>query len=560
MLLVFQGMDASGKDGAIRRVFTGVNPQGCRVESFKAPTPDELAHDFLWRIHDAARRAARSAIFNRSHYEDVVAVRVRKLADEKVWRAALRAHRAFEKMLADEGTPVVKVFLHLSRDEQRKRLQERLDDPEKRWKFRAGDLEDRARWDDFTAATRTRPRDVDELRRGTSCRPTTTGRATWSSRRFSSTCSSGSTRSRPSRRSNRQRSIILAVTHVNEGRVYDPWMRETLERERKLDVEGDFTLPKLPGSALATRVFTSTYHDTPARSLSRAGITLRRRLENGKSLWQLKLPREGNGNVRAELEAAGGPAGPPAALRRLLVAHLRNGGLEPVATLRTRRSGVRVEDGSRHVADVTVDGVEILDAGHAAGGFTEIEIELADGEDADLDRLEKILRRAGARRGADTPKVMRVVELDKRVGPAPAAPLVDHLRHYLTLQFAALEAHDPGVRLGSDPEDVHRFRVATRRTRAVIDSIRPLLADEFAPLAGELSWLANVARPRARPGRADPITSSSRWHSSTSTRREAGISSQPLRSSARRDALSCSRQWTRRAISTCSPRSARRST
>jgi len=282
---------------------------------------------------------------------------------------------------------------------------------------------------------------------------------------------------------------------VNERPVYDPSMRETLERERKLDVEGDFTLPELPGSELATRVFTSTYHDTPARSLSRAGITLRRRLENGKSLWQLKLPREGNGNVRAELEAAGGPAGPPAALRRLLVAHLRNGGLEPVATLRTRRSGVRVEDGSRHVADVTVDGVEILDAGHAAGGFTEIEIELADGEDADLDRLEKVLRRAGARRGADTPKVMRVVALDKRVGPAPAAPLVDHLRHYLTSQFAALEAHDPGVRLGSDPEDVHRFRVATRRTRAVIDSIRPLPADQFAPLAEELSWLATVLGP-----------------------------------------------------------------
>jgi CHAD domain-containing protein len=156
---------------------------------------------------------------------------------------------------------------------------------------------------------------------------------------------------------------------------------------------------------------------------------------------------------------------------------------------------VRVEDGSRHVADVTVDGVEILDAGHAAGGFTEIEIELADGEDADLDRLEKVLRRAGARRGADTPKVMRVVKLEERAGPAAAAPLVDHLRHYLTTQFAALEAHDPGVRLGSDPEDVHRFRVATRRTRAVIDSIRPLLGDQFAPLAEELSWLATLLGP-----------------------------------------------------------------
>ncbi len=282
---------------------------------------------------------------------------------------------------------------------------------------------------------------------------------------------------------------------MNEGRIYDHPMRETLERERKLDVEGDFTLPELPGSELATRIFTSTYHDTPARSLSGAGITLRRRLENGKSLWQLKLPREGNGHVRAELEAAGGPAGPPASLRRLLVAHLRNGALEPVATLRTRRSGVRVEDGARHVADVTVDRVEILDAGHAAGGFTEIEIELADGEDADLRRLEKVLRRAGARRGADTPKVMRVLELAEPAGPAAAAPLLAHVRHYLSLQLAALEAHDPGVRLGSDPEDVHRFRVATRRTRAVIHTLRPLLGDELVPLAEELSWLAGRLGP-----------------------------------------------------------------
>jgi CHAD domain-containing protein/adenylate cyclase class IV len=272
-------------------------------------------------------------------------------------------------------------------------------------------------------------------------------------------------------------------------------MQETLERERKLDVDGEFSLPELPGSELGSRLFTSTYHDTPVRSLSRAGITLRRRLENGKSVWQLKLPRPGKGMVRAELEAAGGPSGPPASLRRLLPAHLRHGELEPVATLRTRRSGVRVADGDRHLADVTVDAVEILDAGHAAGGFTEIEVELADGEERDLDRLEKRLKRAGAKRGAGTPKLMRVLTVPEPVDPSPEAPLGSRLRHYLERQLAELEARDPGVRLGTDAEDVHKFRVATRRTRALIRVTRPLLGERLAALEAELRWLAGVLGP-----------------------------------------------------------------
>jgi PPK2 family polyphosphate:nucleotide phosphotransferase len=152
VLLVLQGMDAAGKDGVIRSVFTGVNPQGCRVESFKAPTPVELAHDFLRRVHMVCPGDGEIAIFNRSHYEDVVVVRVRKLVEERRWRARYAHIRAFEQLLTDEGTKVVKVFLHESKDAQRKRLQERLDDPEKAWKFRAGDLDDRALWDDFTEA------------------------------------------------------------------------------------------------------------------------------------------------------------------------------------------------------------------------------------------------------------------------------------------------------------------------------------------------------------------------------------------------------------------------
>ncbi len=152
LLLVLQGMDASGKDGTIRHLLSGVNPQGCRIVSFREPTSSELAHDFLWRVHAACPARGEMAIFNRSHYEDVVAVRVRGLASEATWRPRYRHIRAFERLLAGEGTTVVKVFLHLSRDEQRKRLQERLENPEKRWKFRIGDLDDRAHWDEFAQA------------------------------------------------------------------------------------------------------------------------------------------------------------------------------------------------------------------------------------------------------------------------------------------------------------------------------------------------------------------------------------------------------------------------
>ena len=152
VLLVLQGLDASGKDGTIRSVLTGVNPQGCRVVSFREPTTTELAHDFLWRIHTACPARGELVIFNRSHYEDVVAVRVRRLVEREIWRRRYDHIRNFERLLTDEGTTVVKVFLHLSRDEQRIRLQERLDDPEKRWKFRAGDLDDRRHWNEFAEA------------------------------------------------------------------------------------------------------------------------------------------------------------------------------------------------------------------------------------------------------------------------------------------------------------------------------------------------------------------------------------------------------------------------
>jgi PPK2 family polyphosphate:nucleotide phosphotransferase len=152
VLLVLQGLDASGKDGVIRSVFAGLSPQGCRVVSFKAPTSTELAHDYLWRVHVQLPTRGEIGIFNRSHYEDIVAVRMRRLAPEHVWRRRAGHIRDWERMLTDEGTTIVKVFLSVSKDEQRKRLQERIDDPEKRWKFRHEDLEARSRFDEYIVA------------------------------------------------------------------------------------------------------------------------------------------------------------------------------------------------------------------------------------------------------------------------------------------------------------------------------------------------------------------------------------------------------------------------
>lgn len=146
VLIVLQGMDTAGKDGTIRHVFDGVNPQGVRVASFKVPTPDELAHDFLWRVHQQVPGNGTMTIFNRSHYEDVLVVRVRELAPPEVWGKRYDHINNFERMLADEGTTILKFFLHISKEEQKERLQARLDEPDKNWKFNSGDLAERKRW------------------------------------------------------------------------------------------------------------------------------------------------------------------------------------------------------------------------------------------------------------------------------------------------------------------------------------------------------------------------------------------------------------------------------
>ncbi|MBN9563543.1 MAG: polyphosphate kinase 2 family protein [Alphaproteobacteria bacterium] len=163
MLCVFQAMDAAGKDGTIKHVMSGVNPQGVQVTSFKAPGPEDLDHDFLWRIWRALPERGRIGIFNRSHYEEVLVVRVHpkildkqrlptELVGKRIWKERLESIAAMEEYLARQGTVILKFFLHLSKDEQKKRFLARLDEPEKNWKFSASDLAERAYWDDYMTA------------------------------------------------------------------------------------------------------------------------------------------------------------------------------------------------------------------------------------------------------------------------------------------------------------------------------------------------------------------------------------------------------------------------
>ncbi|TWT99173.1 Polyphosphate kinase 2 (PPK2) [Botrimarina colliarenosi] len=152
LLLVLQGMDTAGKDGTIRTVMTGINPQSCQITSFKQPSPLELDHDFLWRIHAAAPRRGEIGIFNRSHYEDVLVVRVHGLVPEAEWKTRYDRINDFERLLIEGRVKIVKCFLHVSKDEQRERLQARLDNPDKRWKFSKGDLAERKLWPDYQDA------------------------------------------------------------------------------------------------------------------------------------------------------------------------------------------------------------------------------------------------------------------------------------------------------------------------------------------------------------------------------------------------------------------------
>lgn len=152
VLVVLQAVDAGGKGGTVRSVMNGMNPAGIDVNGFGVPSDAELSHDYLWRIHAHTPPKGTIGIFDRSHYEDVLVVRVKHLVSEEVWRRRYGHIRDFERMLGDEGTSVIKIYLNVSKEEQRERLQDRIDDPTERWKFRLGDLDDRALWDDYRVA------------------------------------------------------------------------------------------------------------------------------------------------------------------------------------------------------------------------------------------------------------------------------------------------------------------------------------------------------------------------------------------------------------------------
>jgi CHAD domain-containing protein len=269
-------------------------------------------------------------------------------------------------------------------------------------------------------------------------------------------------------------------------------VKETLEREIKLTPEEGFVLPELGGRRLPTRVFISTYHDTPDLRLARNGVTFRHRVEDGAGLWQLKLPREA---ARLELELPGPPARPPAELVALLPAYLRGAALVPVARLRTRREGIRARG-----AEIVDDSVAVLEGQHVARRFREVEVELLDGDERTLRQLEKELRRAGAHAtGALQPKLYRALDLAGTVearASTKGTPPGEALGIAFENEYRALLTHDPGTRRGDDPEDLHQLRVATRRLRAFLRTARPLLEPEWAePLREELGWLGGHLGP-----------------------------------------------------------------
>ncbi|HEY7179218.1 MAG TPA: CYTH and CHAD domain-containing protein [Gaiella sp.] len=268
-------------------------------------------------------------------------------------------------------------------------------------------------------------------------------------------------------------------------------LRESLETELKLSTGERFAMPDLGGEALASRVFVSTYHDTPDHRLARSGLTLRHRLENGRGRWQLKLP---SGTSRREIEEEGPGRSAPNGIASLLPALLRGTRLVPVARLRTRRDGLRVEG-----AEVVHDVVSVLDGRRVSRTFEELEVELIEGDERTLRRLEKALRRAGARDGEARPKLFRALDLadapeaDAASGDRNAAA---RLASALETQYLRMLAHDPGTRLGTDPESLHQLRVATRRLRAFLRAGRPLLDVRWADdLRSELGWLGAALGP-----------------------------------------------------------------
>ncbi len=269
-------------------------------------------------------------------------------------------------------------------------------------------------------------------------------------------------------------------------------MRTTREHELKLIASDGFRLSDLEGVELPSRDFISNYFDTPDLSLARNGITLRHRAEEGSRLWQLKIP---SGVARLEIEVPGSPANPPSELLALVLVHLR--GVKParVARLRTRRKTLRTAG-----AEIVEDSVSVLEGQRVKARFRELEVELVDdGDERTLRRLEKALLGVGAEAADFLPKLHRALDLAPFPGRSPLPR--DASPHQvvgaaLAEQHAQLLAHDPGTRLGTDPEDLHQMRVAARRARAFLRAARPLVDLEWAEeLRAELGWLGSALGP-----------------------------------------------------------------
>ncbi|MDF0642474.1 MAG: CYTH and CHAD domain-containing protein [Nitrospira sp.] len=272
-------------------------------------------------------------------------------------------------------------------------------------------------------------------------------------------------------------------------------MKHTLERETKLGVERGFRLPDLPGEPIKPRTFTSTYFDTEDHRLARSGITLRYRTEARAGVWQLKLPRNGS---RLELEFAGKLTAPPASLTEILLAHTRSRPLRPLARLRTKRTGVRVSGDDGPLAEVVMDDVASLDGRRVTHRLYELEIELLNGSEKDLARIENRLREAGARDGDPRPKFFRILGWPPSpISRTPSGPEpIEQVKALLRGETSRLLLHDPGTRLGSDPEDLHQMRVSARRLRAYLRAAAPMLNPEWAEaLRTELAWLGRMLGP-----------------------------------------------------------------
>jgi CHAD domain-containing protein len=287
--------------------------------------------------------------------------------------------------------------------------------------------------------------------------------------------------------------MALIEPHVTTAQLT---ITSAIERETKLSVDRSFRLPQLKGERLSRRVLTSTYYDTSNYDLAHARITLRRRLENRKGAWQLKLPLDA---ARREIELAGAASVPPTALQDLLLLHLQGQALAPVATLRTWRTGVRVHGQKGAYADVLLDTVSVLRNRHVVRSFREVEIERLSGDGALVTHLEETLRKSGAGDHDGRPKLFRALELPvpHPTEPPPVkSPAVEHLKYILMKCVETLRVRDPGTRLGGVSEDLHEMRVSTRRLRAILRAARPLLVPGWPEsLRTDLAWLGELLGP-----------------------------------------------------------------